>query len=150
MSSFLRPLVPELALAVAASSLVVHGLNLLEPSPNPAFLVVICAAHLCATIIIRSLAYEAARMLTEKYGLIDKDKKVTNSKFFHLGYAASYITSLLLLFFTRSLGHSMGYQLPSYVHTFGYLALAGYAYGFSKSVINFITISYDGKMAFTS
>jgi hypothetical protein len=76
------------------------------------------------SFIIQNLTAKAGNDLTEKYGYIDTKNNITNPKFFYLTELFGVASSILMTIFYQSIGKTMGYQTPSYIHTYGYLSLS--------------------------
>ena len=148
MSFSLRSMSPDLILSAVVSGLTCYALSQIEPVPDPTFLITVSVVNACVRLLIENLLDIKAYDLTKKYGYIDKDNRITNPKFFYLRQILTIASVFLTTIFYYSIGKTMGYQTPSYIHIFGYLSLTSASVWFTKRVINFISYSYYGKLTF--
>lgn len=150
MSFSLRTIAPDLALHAVVSGLTCYGLHQIEPIPDLTYLMTVVVINACFRSILELLLHSTAHHWTKKYGYIEgnQDKKITHFKFFHLTGVLKVVSIIFMTIFSQSIGKTMSYQTPSYIHTYGYLALAMTSIWFIRSGINFLSWSYNREPAF--
>ena len=147
MSTFLHRIAPDLAIGAVAGSLSGYGLHRLLPAQNVNFLVTLCVVNLCANIVIRTYVNESIYSYARNKGDLDDRGRITNPLLNRLGLFLTLTSSILLPIFYRYVGQRLGYQVPSYLETMGYLSLSGASFSFAKIAYDTLRDAYYSKPA---
>ena len=133
MTTFLHRIAPDLGIGMVAGAVAGYGLHRLLPAPNGNFLVTMCVVNVCAGVAIRQFVSESVYSYANKHGYVNLDNKITNPLYGRLGLLVQFTSTIILPIFYRYVGHRLGYQVPSYLETMGYLTLAATAFWLTKT-----------------
>lgn len=133
----------EFATEIAVTSLFCFGVDKNYPLSNRMHFLALSIVHMVVRRSLIILGSKAAEMLSKQAGYVDKERKITNYRFYHLHSALTNLVLLSMLVSYPSIGQRFNLQFPDMLKTSGLLSLN---MGISTCVIH-VTYTFIPSLA---